>query len=288
MESEAASGQRKSRRILAGLGYVAAAAGLALLAVNLLGWFVPLRADAVNGYRDFADVETLEFPTVIEQLDELAERREDPSTFLTEATRLFHAGLAHISPDDVEANGLEYYRMRVPLTENWILFALSYLKPDTYRDYEFCHYERALERGTGRCGQQALALVSYLSKHGVDTGFVALGGHAIATAKVDDENWYLLDPDYGGVIPFSIAEAEKNPEAVLPFYWSAAAHNNRIDVLYAPYNRVKYGGPEARFARACPIERVAYALKWWIPVLLIASFPLLLRFSRARQPRSPD
>jgi len=259
--------------------------GVFLLLVNLLGFAIPLRAPEVDGYRDFADVETLEFSTAMRRLEDLERNDSDPRHFVTEATRIFHEGIAHISPQDVRDNGLDHYGMRVPVSENWVLFGLSFLKPDTYLDYEFCHYRRALERGTGRCGQQSLALVSYLSGNGIQTGFVALGRHAIATAEVADGKWYLLDPDYGGVIPFDIGEAEKDPESVLDFYWSKAARNNRIDAVYAPSNELRIGGPRARFARACPIEYVAYVLKWLVPLLLIACIPAARMLFRTRQSR---
>lgn len=251
--------------------------GMVLLLVNVLGFVVPLRSQDIDGYRDFAGVETLDYATVAQRLRELPQRSANRVDLVTEATRLFHAGIAHVSPDDVQAKGLAHYRMRVPATENWILFLLSYLKPDTYSDYEFCNYRRALERGTGRCGQQSMALVSYLAEQGIETGFVALEGHAIATAKVDASQWYLLDADYGGVIPYDIATAERDVDAVLAYYWSNAARENRIHELYAPHNEVKYGGPEARYARACPIERVAYLLKWFVPGLMCLPFLLVWR-----------
>ena len=261
-------------------------AGLLLLAVNLLGFVVPLRAPDIDGYRDFADVRTLSFEDAMNQLDRLAETSSSKVQLASDATRLFHAGMAHVAPGDIETYGLDHYRMRVPGTENWILYVLSYLKPDTYRDYEFCNYRRALERGTGRCGQQSMALVSYLADQGMETGFVALEGHAIATAKVDERNWYLLDADYGGVIPFDIAAAERDPASVTPYYWSEAAHENEIHELYAPENTVRYGGPEARYARACHIEKAAYALKWAVPLALLAPILFMLVSRRARRRES--
>ena len=276
---------RANRRLAHRAGSGLVSLGIALIGVNILGYVVPLRGEDVDGYLDFAGVETLEYTAARERLELLSRVVDEPEVFVTEATRVFHAGMAHISPADVRGNGLDHYSMRVPVWENWILFALSFLKPDTYRDYEFCDYRRALARGTGRCGQQSLALVSYLTSHGFETGFVALGGHAIATAKVGQSRWYLLDPDYGGVVPFGISEAEQDPASVLPYYWSSAARENRIDKLYAPKNRVKYGGPEARFARACRIEVIAYVLKWIIPSLLILSVPILRQTARRQSTR---
>lgn len=254
--------------------------GLVLLIISVIGLALPLRVSDIDGYRDFAGVATLEFEESIDQLEWIADNTKNHVALVTEATRVFHAGIAHVSPDDVETMGLDHYRMRVPATENWILFVLSYLKPDTYSDYEFCSYRRALERGTGRCGQQSLALVSYLDERGLETGFIALEGHAIATAKVDDSRWFLLDADYGGVIPFGIEQAELDPASVIPYYWSDAALKNRIHESYAPQNRLKYGGPEARYPRACRIETVAYGLKWIAPLLMLTPFLLLFVFRR--------
>jgi hypothetical protein len=130
--------------------------------------------------------------------------------------------------------------MRVPVWENYLLFLLSYLKPDTYRDYEFCSYRMSLERGTGRCGQQSMALVDYLSENGISTGFVTLRGHVIATAEVSEGEWYLLDPDYGGVIPFDISTAQRNPKSVIPYYWSAAAAERMLHNRFGPeHNEVR-------------------------------------------------
>jgi hypothetical protein len=249
--------------------------GVILVAVNVCGFVVPLRSPDIDGYRDFAGIATTRFSESSAALRRLAESHAIPADFVTEATRIFHAGIAHVAPQDVRANGLEHYRMRVPLTENWVLFALSYLKPGTYRDYEFCSYRKALERGTGRCGQQSLALVSFLEERGFQTGFVELGGHSIATVKVAPSEWYLLDTDYGGVIPFDIQTAERNPSSVLRYYSSSAARDAGLDVLFRPAgNETKYGGRNARYARACPFERAAYAAKWLLPGALV--IPLLV------------
>ena len=178
--------------------------------------------------------------------------------------------MAHINPSQIEKNGLDFYRMRVPVWENYLLYALSHLKPDTYLDYEFCSYRRALRRGTGRCGQQSLALVDFLSQQGIETGFVRLGGHALVTAKVADATWYMLDADFGGVIPFDLAQAERDPASVLPHYWNDAASKRSLHLRFGPENNgLRYGGPEARFGRACRIEYLAYIMKWLIPVTLL-------------------
>ena len=113
--------------------------GTSLLAVNVTGFFVPMRAAEIDGYVDFAGTSTT---TASDTLARLAAMPADASDFqlASRATRIIHDGIAHIAPAEVEANGFAHYGMRVPMTENWVLYLLSYLKPDTYSDYEFCSY----------------------------------------------------------------------------------------------------------------------------------------------------
>ena len=254
--------------------------GLGLLVLNLIGLALPLRSPDIGpSYADFARPTTTPYEDALDVLEALDD--SDTHRFVTEATRVFHYGMAHIEPADIRHNGLDFYRMRVPVWENYFLYALSYLKPDTYRDYEFCNYQKALERGTGRCGQQSMALVGYLSERSIETGFISLGGHALATAKVGEE-WYLLDADFGGVIPFDLSVAEQDPIRVLDYYWGDAASVRNLYQLFSPeHNAVRYGGPEARYARACPIEKVVYVLKWIFPVLLITPWVMAVVRRRA-------
>lgn len=272
------------KRIASVLLYAAGVGGVMLLIINLWGLFMPLRSPEIGeDYADFARSGTLSSGESFRRLQSLAERSSEKELFLNEATQIFHQGIAHVPREEIEQKGLDYYRMRVPVWENFILYALSYVKPDTYMDYEFCSYRKALERGTGRCGQQSLALVDFLSRNNIETGFISLGGHAIATAKSDDGTWHMLDPDYGGVVPFDLDTAEKNPASVIPYYWSPAIVENNMARLYGSENNgVKYGGPEARFGRACKIEQAAYLLKWIAPFSLIAAWVFYMVFTRKR------
>lgn len=261
-----------SRKLIFTLSSLSLAAAVAILLLNAIGFLVPLRHPEVNGYVDFAMTSNRTAEDTLGRLQMLSTNRDDLSRqeFVFQATKFIHEGMAHIEPGEVSLKGFEHFGMTVPITENWILWLLRYLKPDTYEDYEFCSYRKAVERGTGRCGQQALALVSYLSQNEINTGFVALGGHAIAAAEVSPNEWHLLDPDYGGVIPFDHEQAQKAPERVLPYYWNQDIVLERnLLANYATDNTFKPGGVEARYGRACYIEHAAYVLKWLAPLLLL-------------------
>ena len=266
--------------------YLSCLAAIGLLLVNFVGIFVPMRAAEVDGYIDFAKNPNHPAEVSLAALASLSSAAGEVSAaeFVTRATRIIHEGIAHIEPDEVVTKGFAHFSMSVPVFENWILFALRYIKPDTYRDYEFCSYRRAVERGTGRCGQQALAVVSYLSNQGFNTGFVSLGGHAIATAEVGPGAWYLLDPDYGGVIPFDIRTAERNPEKVVEHYWKPEIVRERNLVAnYHPDNGLNLGGVEARYGRACTIEEMSYIAKWLIPAVLLLAGLVLWRFAGSQR-----
>jgi len=256
-------------RLFSSCTILCAVLGVALLLVNLAGIVVPMRAEMIDGYVDFAGGETQGAATTLSMLATLKEQDLPAADLAREATKLIHEGIAHVDPEDVEQYGFAYFGMSVPITENWVLFLLRFIKPDTYRDYGFCNYRKSVARGTGRCGQQALALVSYLSEAGLRTGFVALGGHAVAMAEVAPDSWHLLDPDFGGVIPFDIERAASNPDEILQYYWSDAAQERSVHEAFLPENEVKLGGPEARYGRACIIERWAYVAKWLLAALLI-------------------
>jgi hypothetical protein len=256
--------------------------GILLICINITGFFLSLRSAGITEkYADFARALTLSYEDAKTSLENLERSNLLKSEFVTEATKIFHFGIAHVSPEDINAKGLDYYHMRIPIWENYILYFLSYIKPDTYNDYEFCSYTKALERGTGRCGQQSLALISFLSSQQIDTGIIKLGGHTIVTAKVENGSWYLLDPDFGGVVPFGINIAEKSPASVIPYYWNSSIKDRKMYQLFdTKGNIVRYGGTDVRFARACLIERISYILKWIIPILMILIWAILLQYSR--------
>ena len=54
----------------------------------------------------------------------------------------------------------------------------------SYVSYELSNYRRALERGIGQCGQQAMTVIGFLQEQGFETAFVYLNGHVVATAEV--------------------------------------------------------------------------------------------------------
>ncbi len=147
-----------------------------------------------------------------------------------------YRGVVHYWPETGEA--VDRYRLRVPVYENYLLYLASYIRPDYFEKYEFVSARKALERGIGLCSQQAMAVRGAMKRNGVPARIVLLSGHVVVTAEVDRGEWWVLDPDYGVVIPKSISEIERDPEIIRPYYRAKGYGDRIIDELAAIY------GPE--------------------------------------------
>ena len=272
------------QRSIRACGILLGLTGIALLAANLSGYAFSLRSPGITAsFGDLSHDSTLPYGEALRQLESLD--LEDRAAYASEVNRIVGHTMAHVTQRQIRETGrprqevLDFYRMRVPIWENYLLFALSYVKPDTYRDYEFCRYRKAMERGTGRCGQQSLTVVGILAEKGFETGFVNLTGHVVATAKVSDDQWYVLDPDFGVTIPHGLDRIETDRRLIASYY---SPRVNTEKLYFSETTSISYGGPDVRWRRACRIESAVYALKWLLPVGLIVAMIGLYAWSGGR------
>jgi hypothetical protein len=201
-------------------------------------------------------------------------------------------GLAHYWPEPGEADA----DLPVPLWKNWLLWLVARLDPilhplfgsargDLLR-YEFRNADDALERGIGLCSQAGMATVQVLLDAGVDASLVSLGGHTIATARAPDGREFILDADYGVVLPFGLAHADAHPDDVVRHYeqagYDAATARWVADIYGSEGNRVVWGGAAGTAPGRVRLERTAQWAKWWGPVVMLAPAALLLARRRQR------
>lgn len=254
------------------------AMGIFLFLTNLVGVFTSLRNPAI--YTDNSELIssaiTLSEDEFYEELDALS--KIDTKLYVEAVTQLVHHGMAHYWPE-TDAD-IKKYRLRVPFYENYLLYLASYVKPDIYYRYEFTNHRRALERGVGLCSQLAIIETEFLRERDVNARLIYLQGHVVLQAEVEPTVWWVLDPDYGVVIPFSLSEIEANPEVVMPYYLAESYSDELASAL------VNYYGPEGNIlfpedgARSYSIPKIwwteyfAYILIWVIPAILI--FPLTI------------
>ena len=160
----------------------------------------------------------------------------DRKEYITNLNEAVHQGIAHYWRDE----GINKYNLRIPFYENYLLFIASYLAPEEYLKYEFYDYRRAIERGVGLCSQQAIIVSEILLEKRIPSFIIGLSGHVVLRAQVDADRdeWWVLDPDYGVVIPHDIDIIEKNPKIIRSFYAQAGYKPKTIDSLGKIYEKI--------------------------------------------------
>lgn len=252
------------------------ALGLWLMGLNLIGLFVPERSDRLRDETAtyFVDDLSLGVDDFYQQLAMLDSQNR--SEYFIQLSRLISQAILHYWQPEQQAE----YRLLLPWTENFILRALAYINPQFFAMYEFRDHHKAIARGVGLCSQHALIMAGLLAEQGIASRLVELQGHVILTAEVEEGRWWLLDPDYGIVLPFSLMEAEENSQAVAAYYQRAGFSDYDVDKLEelfrTPDNVLYDEGAHNYLPWLYVTERSAYVAKWVLPLALL--LPALLTY----------
>lgn len=249
------------------LVYLFCIAGCGLLTLNVTGFFLSLRNPDIHEepishlfgstltekdfYQAIAAVEGASLEDSLRKFNEVVNR-----------------GMAHYWWDE----GIDQYNLRIPPHENYLLFFASYLYPEKYRKYEICNIHKAIERGVGICTQQAGVLSTLLEERHRENKLWLLRRHTVVIAHAGNE-WWLLDPDYGVVVPEDYRTVMANPRSITPYYAAKGYEPHTIENLIDIYG---VDGPvgaiatwEQYLGKSCVYEQYAYIAKWLLPVLLL-------------------
>jgi hypothetical protein len=260
------------------------ASGALLLMLNIVGMFIPLRNEAIYEQAGFTTRPTYitlapeEVLSVIQQ-----DASNDRKAYLVRLTGALNKGVLHYWEDD----GIDKYSMRVPIYENYLLYAASHLYPRLFQKYEFMDYRRAVARGVGLCSQYSLIISQVLEDKGIPVKIINFDGHVVATAQADPhtDEWWILDADYGVVTPHDIRAVERNPGLGRAAYIARGYLPDELNVaglLKKGYRIVD--GARGYAPTLYWVEYVAYVLIWLIPAVLMMPMvcSLLAGFHRAR------
>lgn len=126
----------------------------------------------------------------------------------------------------------------------------------------------------------ASAIVSMPSRAGVP-------GHVVATVRVDDvrNEWWILDADYGVVLPYGIEAIRAQPGIVAPYYRSRGYDEQTVATVVSNYGkdaRVFSDGARNYGVMTYWAETAAYVMIWIIPGFL--AVPLALTLRSGKQP----
>ena len=254
--------------------------GVSLLAINMVGEVQSMRNPLVYDGIDYFGVNRVPKYTasqVYEQMDmKTNETRKD---FAKQITELIYDGVIHYWSYE----GVEEYNLRVPLTENFLLFLKRFQTPEHSGKYEFCDARRAIERGVSICSQYSKILVDIMTDNGIQAKSMGLDGHVVAVVQVDEAKdiWWILDADFGVVIENNLTEVEENRDLARDVYSETDFDQEALERIMSSYG--SEGNFEITNRGYCYQEEKLYKLKWSIPFASLLPFSLTTGYSVLRK-----
>lgn len=251
------------------LAVVSFSIGIALMAMNITGLIIPLRnPDVHTFYGDDRKDAVYSYEETMSLINRLP--NEDDYAYVVRLTELISDSISPYWLDE----GIDRFRLRVPIWENYILWAYSFKTPEKFLKYEYNDYKKALERGVGLCSQYALVASQIMEENGIDSKVVGLSGHVITMAEVN-EQWYVVDPEYNVIIPYSLDVVARDPEMIAEYYSTTWAPGFVPELYTTSENNVVFENAVAYKGFNSPrIEKKAYTYKWVLPLFLM--IPLLI------------
>lgn len=252
-------------------------AGLLLLGINISGFFKTMRNPKIYSeektIRNRLNDITIKYPEILEML----KRKNDESNidFAVRINKVVNDGFIHYWKDE----GIEKYHLRVPVWENWILYCASCISPEKYRKYEFSNYKKNLERGAGLCSTHSTVVKGVLLDNGIKAELMDVGGHhVVVRAELNDTAAYILDPDFGVVVPFDTAAISADPELVRGPFSNLAAlyYPDAKDPYTTDYLVEIFGNKKYVYTLNSGFENFSCWAIWIIPFLMMMPYGLNL------------
>lgn len=245
--------------------------GLILLAINCFGLFKSMRNPDLYTEKNTGRINDVTIKLKDTKKEIVRKSGETDKAFAIRINDVVSKSMSHYWKNE----GLQKYHLRVPVWENWVLWLTSCFKED--KRYEFINYKKDLERGVGLCSTHSIVVKGILLKNGIEAQLWDIAGHVVVRAKVSENEWYILDPDYGLVVPHDIPEIEANPEIVRPTYAEMAKlYKPDYPDPYTTDHVVEIYGKEGNhiYTYDPASEDLSYVLKWLIPFFLIVPYGL--------------
>lgn len=264
------------------LTYSLTIAAMALLGLNVYGCLRSLRSSYLWTEHNtiFENDVILSYEEVLDRCERRPEEPDD--VFVGRVCEAIHDGMAHIW---MSSKG-DTHHLQVPIWENYLLAGYLWVRPPNV-GYEYLDHRKALERGIGLCSQHVIAATGVLSSNGITARPVHLHGHMVALIERADGSHYIIDPDFGVVLPFDLETVERNPELVVPYYMTAHLNPDSLSVedqarrmvkVYRKDGNVVYASIADCWGwEALLLEKGTYFAKWTLPLglMVLAGFVVM-------------
>lgn len=251
--------------------------GFFLFFVNLYGLTQDIRPGTFlsEDIRFENDRKPIVYNPEIEQ--KLFAGEKEPKQFTTDITMLISKILVHIEWPKVDR---VQYNQLIPIWENYFLYFMGLFSDiPEFERYHYSNYERSLERGIGICGDASMILSQVLDKNSIENKILSFPGHVINSVTFPDGSQWLLDADFGVVIPHSLSEIRDNIDLVKPYYAEQGYSDREIGNLQRSYisDFQTWDGVTHFFTKKYYFEKITYWLKWPLPIVLILFSIYMLR-----------
>jgi hypothetical protein len=249
--------------------------GMLLLLINIFGMLKSMRHNDLYTEENTGRLNdvTIKLEDAKKQL--VRKDGESDKEFALRVNDVVSKSMSHYFKNE----GKKKYNLRVPLRENYILFIVNSFKEDNR--YEFKNYKKGLERGVGLCSSHSIVVKGVLLDNGVEAHLWDIAGHVVVRAKVSEDEWYILDPDYGLYVPHDIAEIEADPEITRPSYEHMAdLYKPEYDDPYTTDKVVELYGKEGNhiYTYDARFENFSYIAIWVLPFILM--LPMFIKWLR--------
>lgn len=242
--------------------------GVALTTINLFGLTQNIRVPSFDDkYLRFNNDQPLPLNTTLSKLERTPSETE--IEYASRATLAVAEGIAHIEWFDFPA---EQFNQIIPIWENYFLYFMGKTSgiPEFER-YHYTNYKRSLKRGIGVCGDTSMILSQILDEQDIKNKILTFPGHVVVVASFTDGTEYILDADFGVIVPYASSELSLNSQNIANLYLNEGYtqadftfFNNMYQQDFIPWNGVQHFVTKKYY-----FEMIAYWLKWPLPLGMI-------------------
>ncbi|MDP5031434.1 hypothetical protein, partial [Paraglaciecola sp.] len=207
---------------------------------------------------------------------------ETDEAFSQRVTQVVSDSLVHIhwyrEPDN------NRFHQLIPIWENYFLYFMGKFSgiPE-FEKYHYTDYQRSIKRGVGICGDASMVMSQILDEYSIKNQIISFPEHVVVAAQTSANQTLIYDPDYGVALPYTLNEIREQPALITDWYYQAGHRKADVDLLQKIYQKPfkEWNGVQHFFTKKYYFEKIAYALKWPLPIVLIVlGFFLMKRKSR--------
>jgi hypothetical protein len=266
-------------QIKVAIRYILLVTGCLMLVINLYGLSRDIR---VSEFHDddliFTNDQPTEFNSTI--IDLIRHSDESDIEYATRITHVVAKGLAHL---DWLVFPSEKFNQLIPIWENYFLYFMGKFSGIAeYQRYHFANYRRSLERGIGICGDASMIMSQLLDEQNISNKILTFPGHVVVAATFENGKQYILDADFGVVIPFPVNEFATSSREIAKLYSEAGYHMGHFLLFQKIYkeNYSQFNGVEHFITKKYYFEKFSYWLKWPLPIFMILMGVFMWRKNR--------